>query len=162
MRMILLSTVVAVAAAGCWAAPARVDRSAEAAAVRTLNFSLNAAIQRRDLATVVSAYAPGGALLWQDDPRLSGPQIREAWAQAFGVPGFALRLHSHSVTVSRAADLALDEGSLELELPGPNGIVKSPGKYLVVWQKQAGAWKILYDVYNMDPAPKPTAAPQGK
>ncbi len=164
MRSILLLGIAVVAAAACWASPPDrgTDAAAEAVAVRALDSTLNAAIQRRDLESVAAAYAPNGALLWQNDPRISGPAIRQAWAQAFGLQGFGLRLHSQMITVSRMGDIALDEGSLELELPGPGGVARTPGKYLVVWQKTDGAWKILYDVYNTDAAPTSPAAAKGK
>ncbi len=160
MRALLLSGLVALATAACWTSPAlrKTDLASEAAAVRSLNSNLNDAIQRRDTQVVVAAYAPDGALLWQNDPRITGPGIRNAWAQAFGTPGFALRLHSQVVRVAEAGDYALDEGSLELEVPGPGGILRSAGKYLVVWRKVNGAWKILYDVYNTDAPPTARAA----
>ncbi len=151
----LVTATCVLSLAACWAsAPEeRVDVAAERAAVAMLDSSLNAAIQRKDLPTVVSAYAPDAALLWQNDPRLTGPQIRDAWSQAFALAGFGLRLHSRVITIARAGDLALDEGALELDLPGPKGITTTPGKYLVVARKADGRWQILYDVYNTDPPP---------
>ncbi len=156
----LLGVAAALTVGACGASrPEKtVDLAAEETAVRGLNAGLNDAIQRKDLDAIATAYAPGAALLWQNDPRLSGPQIREAWAQAFRTPGFALRLHSTHILVAEAGDLALDEGTLELELPGPKGAVAAPGKYLVAWQKTANGWKILYDVYNTDAAAAPAPA----
>ncbi len=153
MQAKLLSAVVALVTVVCWAAPAGAQTADDEAAVRAANTRMDAAIQRQDVATIVAAYAPQGALLWEHDPRMSGPAIRQAWAQAFGLAGFGLHLHSRTIKVARAGDLALDEGTLELELPGPAGVVSHPGKYLVVWQTVDGAWKILYDVYNTDARP---------
>ncbi len=155
-----LGIAAALSLGACWASSPEkmVDLPAEATALHRLNASFNAAIQRQDLAGVTRLYTPDAALLWQNDPRLTGPEIRQAWAQAFGLAGFALHIRSSRIIVAQAGDLALDEGTLELELPGPKGVVKHPGKYLVVWKKLPEGWRILYDVYNTDPPATKAAA----
>lgn len=159
MRALAVLVLTASGLIGCGGAAAdvKVDLATEAGAVRVANAAVNAAIQRKDLHAVTAAYAPGAVLLWQNEPRLTGAQIPRAWAQAFGVAGFALRLHSRTVTVAQAGDLALDEGSLELDMPAPGGITTVQGKYLLAWRKVGGEWKVLYDVYNTDPAPPATS-----
>ncbi len=156
----LLGIAAALGLGACWASPPekQVDLPAEATAVHRLNASFNAAIQRQDLAGVTRLYTPDAVLLWQSDPRQTGPEIRQAWAQAFGLAGFALRIRSTRIIVAQAGDLALDEGTLELQLPGPKGVVTQPGKYLVVWKKLPEGWRILYDVYNMDRPATPATA----
>ncbi len=160
MRVLLLGVAAALTMGACWASSPekKVDLAAEGAQVHALNAGFNAAIQRKDIESVASIYAPDAALLWQNDPRMTGPQIRQAWAQAFGLPGFALRLQSNRIIVAQAGDLALDEGTLELELPGPMGVVQQPGKYLVVWKKMPEGWRLLNDVYNSDKPPAQLAA----
>lgn len=159
MRALAVLVLTGCGVVGCWAASpgAKVDLAAEADAVRAANAAVNAAIHRKDLQAVTAAYAPGAILLWQDERRITGAAIPTVWAQAFGAAGFALRLRSRTVTVAQAGDLALDEGSLEIDVPTPGGIRSLPGKYLLVWKKVGAGWKVLYDVYNTDPAPPTTS-----
>ncbi len=158
MRATFLCAVAALTTVPCWASPLRAQAADDAAAVRAANVAFDAAIQRRDVAAIVAMYARDGALLWQNMPRMSGPAIEQAWAESFGMQGFGLHIRSQTISVARAGDIALDEGSLQIELPRPQGVVTSQGKYLVVWRKVDGAWKILYDVYNTDAPPTAPAA----
>ena len=44
--------------------------------------------------------------------------------------------------------MASDFGRVYSEWQTPQGVVKSTDKYLTVWKKIDGGWKVLYDAWN--------------
>ena len=43
-------------------------------------------------------------------------------------------------------------GTYEIAFSGQNGRVKDNGKYVVVWIKVDGAWRVLSDIFNTNVA----------
>ena len=96
---ILHSTIVAVAltlvacsspAPPPAAAPA-VDKAAEEKAINDLGTKWLDAAAKQDVDTIVSLYAPDGAVVWPDAPAKRGPTgVREAWVELFKIPGVKL------------------------------------------------------------------------
>ena len=44
----------------------------------------------------------------------------------------------------------MDRGSYELRFDGESGPVRDVGKFIVVWKKVAGEWKVAADIFNSD------------
>ena len=49
--------------------------------------------------------------------------------------------------VSESNDMAYAYGTLTLKLPGADPV---PGKYVVVWVKENGEWRLAIDIPNLD------------
>jgi ketosteroid isomerase-like protein len=80
------------------------------------------------------------------------PQARQLWSHLMSLPGFSLTFAPTKVQVANSGELAYDVGTFVLKLNDTQGNPTStPGKYVVVWQKQApGGWKAVADIFNTD------------
>lgn len=110
------------------------------------------AASRGDLDGVVGMYAVDGSLVWPDQKAIHGIDgIRKAWKAMLKPPGLWIRFIAERIVVS--GDLASDFGVVESRVP-PTA-KKQVTKYLVVWRREQGAWKVLYDSYNTNKAEAP-------
>jgi uncharacterized protein (TIGR02246 family) len=139
-------------------APA-VDTKAEEQVIRQLDDQWNAAVQKKDPEANVAFYATDGVAMWPDAPAAKGTDaIRKAWTEILKAPNLQLSFAPEDITISQAGDLATDVGWVKAEMDTPQGHVKEDAKYLVVWKKVNGAWKVQYDTFNsnapMAPATK--------
>ena len=50
-------------------------------------------------------------------------------------------------------DRAVEEGNWTWTAPTPKGEQKDNGKFLVIWQKIGGTWKVVQDMWNSDNPP---------
>lgn len=126
--------------------------SADEKAIRKLDVEWGEAACKKDLDAVVAFYAPDGSLVWPGAPAAHGTaKIRAAWDEMFReYKGLTLRFTPERIDVALDADLASDFGKVELGHDTGKGHVKATAKYVVVWKKVDGAWKVLYDCYNMN------------
>ena len=70
-------------------------------------------------------------------------------------PDFTMTFGTDQLVLSSPGDMALDRGWYRLSAQGPNGPINDTGKYVVVWRKVDGKWKVASDIFNTD---LPTAA----
>jgi ketosteroid isomerase-like protein len=61
-----------------------------------------------------------------------------------------------------AGDLAYVRGRYTMTMAPPGGpVMADSGKYLEIWRKQGGSWKVTRDMFNSD-VPLPMPAPATK
>jgi uncharacterized protein (TIGR02246 family) len=121
--------------------------------IRELDDAWGKAASAKDLEAVVAFYAPDGSLVWPGAPAALGTdRIREQWAELMAdTPGLNLRFDAERIVVSGDGTLASDFGKVEFGHDDDSGRhIQETGKYVVVWRKEQGAWKVLYDSYNMN------------
>ncbi len=136
--------------------PAKKRKESDAKALDRLNAEWGEAASRGDLEAVVDMYAVDGSLVWPGSKAVHGTRgIRKAWKQMLAEPLW-IRFTSQQIVVS--GDLASDFGKVELRQP-PKG-PKMTAKYLVVWKKVRGKWKVLYDAWNENTPSAPVAQPK--
>ena len=76
--------------------------------------------------------------------------IAEAWGAMLQAPGATLTWTPTLIRVANAGDLAYDVGTYTFSFDGPDGKVTDTGKYVTVWTKVDGQWKIAADIGNSD------------
>jgi len=133
-------------------------RAADEAAIHASVKEWSASAQAKDADKFASFYAEDATVMFEDALDISGkPAIREAIGGMMQDPNFALSFAADKVVVARSGDLAYETGTYELTTSDAK---KKPatenGHYVVVWQKQDGAWKVVQDVPVSDP-PAPAA-----
>ncbi|MFO1460267.1 MAG: DUF4440 domain-containing protein [Verrucomicrobiota bacterium] len=109
------------------------------------------------LADVVGFYAANATLVWPGTKAVQGTAaIRKSWKGMFRqFKGLRLRFIAKAIHISKEGDLASDFGVVEFSATGQS-MMKA--KYLVVWQKVRGEWRVLYDSWNTNTeAPAPAA-----
>ena len=147
-------------AAACRPQPA-VDVALEERAIRDIAARQNEWLVARDTVAIGALYAPDAVLLPPNGPRVVGADsIRHGFAvSAEGNTG--LRLTTIAVRVAQSGDLAIEDGNWVWRGQTPQGEVQDAGKYVVVWVKRDGEWKMLRDIFNSDQAAPTPVAPAG-
>ncbi len=156
MRKFVRSVIIAVCAIALmpqFATAQTVDPMAEEQQIRALDEQWVAAVAGQDAAATAAFYAEDGAILPPGSPIAAGREaIAAVWAGFFKLPGFKLAFAPTLVSVASAGDLAYDIGTYTLGFEGEQGPVQDQGKYVVVWKKVDGAWKVAADIFNSDGA----------
>lgn len=161
MRFGPAAAVLFAIATACNTAP-KVDAAAEEKVIRALDEQLGGLVARRDTSGIVAMYSSDAVVMPAGAPAArDAAAIRAVWAGLLTLPGVSLQLTPEKVEISAAGDLATVSGSAVMEMDTPQGRIKDASKYLVVWRKVNGGWKMAYDIWNENapPAPPPAEAP---
>jgi ketosteroid isomerase-like protein len=152
-RRMLALGALAVLACG---KPAAVHRAADELVLRQLDGKFGAFAARKDSAGAAALYAPDAVIMAPDAPAVRGETaIRALWSALVVTPGLVLRVVPERIDVAPDGDFATDMGTVTMERDGPSGRETEVAKYLEVWRKQGGSWRVVYDMWNSNaPAPK--------
>lgn len=115
-----------------------------------------AAFKAKDFATIESLMAPDALLLVPGAPPVQGPKaVTETWKSWGELPGIAITFSAQRVEAAASADLAYNYGAYTytFAFDSDKGPFVENGKYIVVWKKIDGAWKIAADIFNSNSAP---------
>lgn len=128
------------------------DASPDEQAIRALDAAWSNAASSKELDKTVSFYADDASMLPPNTPIATGKDaIRSAWSHFMSLPGFNLQFAPTKVVVAKSRDLAYEIGTFQLTVNDSQGKPgTSVGKFVVVWQKRAGHWKAVADIFNDD------------
>ncbi len=120
----------------------RVDTAAEAAAIMALEGEWSAKFQEKDLEWIVNLHATNGRQFPPNaEPVVGHEALRAQWEALFDLDASWESIEAH---VSTSGDMAYDIGTATINTPeGP-----MPSKYLVVWVREDGRWKIAVDMFS--------------
>jgi uncharacterized protein (TIGR02246 family) len=141
---------VIVGLAAC-APPPAATRSSEIAATTE---AWVAAFNAGDIEALVALYAEDAQLLPPNDEMKRGSEAVREDFQAMISAGLKIRLET--VEALAAGDLGQKVGLYTLE--GPGGTTIDRGKYIELWRKVDGQWRISHDTWNSDLPPAPPGA----
>ena len=125
-------------------------------AIAKLDAAWSKAAKRKDVEAVLAFYSSKGSVVWPGQRARHGTTaIRAAWEKAYREdPKLTLTFEPERIDIAGGEDLAVDFGSVSF---GPD----ASAKYLVVWKREKGAWKVLYDCWNSN-KPEPPSKPARK
>jgi ketosteroid isomerase-like protein len=125
---------------------------AEEAAIRALDKEWSKVAHAKDIDRVIAFYATDATVLWPANPIARGhAQIRKVWQAAYqSTPDLYVEFHPTHIEISSGGDMACDFGVVCFAPHVKPDDIENVGKYLVVWQRQHGTWKVLCDSYNMN------------
>lgn len=115
------------------------------AGVEAANRVFEATFSRSDSAGLAGLYTADGQLLPNGGDFVTGTAaIASFWQALFdsGITGVSLK----TIEVESHGDTATEVGSLELRDGAGN--VADRGKYIVLWKRQGGTWKLHRDIWN--------------
>ncbi len=127
------------------------------AAIEASNREFGEAVRAGDTAAIAALYTEAGAVLPPNGSKATGrAAVMEFWggALAGGVAGAVLTTEEVAYA---GGDTAAEVGSAVLT--AKDGSVADEGKYVVLWRREAGAWRMHRDIWNSNRAPAPAAAP---
>jgi ketosteroid isomerase-like protein len=115
-------------------------KTPEQQAIAKLDAEWSKAAKKKDVEKVVSFYSGKGSVVWPDQKARHGTRaIRAAWERAYKEdPNLSLTFEPERIEIARGGDIGVDFGSVSF------GADES-AKYLVVWKRENGDWKVLYD-----------------
>ena len=110
-----------------------------------------AAFNRGDAAGVAALYTEQGQLLPPNAGSMIGPQAIQAfWQGAMDMGIASARLEIREV--EQHDDTAIEIGTYTLH--AQDGTELDAGKYIVIWKRVEGEWKLHRDIFNSSkPAP---------
>ena len=155
-RRLWLVAAVLAGVLGC-ARAAKVDVRSEADAIRELDRRWLAAEVAQDGAAASAFFAPDGVEMPANGPAVVGRKAIQAWyAEWLNTPGMSVSFYPEVIEIAASGDLAYDRGAYRFATDGPQGHTEDVGKYLTVWKKLDGEWKVVVDTANSNqPAPSP-------
>lgn len=110
------------------------------------------AVARGDVDIIVGFYAEDAWFLPAGSPPLHGHEaIRRWWERTLADPPWqSLDFGPTEIVFSEDGNLAYDVGTSRTTIAGGDGETVQKGKYLVVWEKIDGDWKVAADTFNSD------------
>lgn len=152
MRRCMVSTWVFVAFAAAACAPAQapppaVDLAAEEQAVRAISMQWLELERAQDMASIAALFTEDGALIREHEDPIVGRAAIEAHLtqdqteNPSGVPDWS----TERVEIAASADLAVEYGTWSETGLGADGTGEDHGRFVTVYRKVDGAWKIAAD-----------------
>lgn len=144
--------MVIVAAALATAGLSAQSRSAVDPEIQKASAAFVAAFNAKDAARLASLYAADGVVMPPGAPMARGPRAIQAMFQQQMDAGVTLKLEPMAGSI--AGGIGYEAGTSTVTIGGANGrpAVTSHGKYVVVYRKVNGQWKMAYDIFNDDQA----------
>jgi uncharacterized protein (TIGR02246 family) len=122
------------------------DRAIRAGVARWIQL-----IRAQDADGIARIYAADGVLMAPNVPIVSGhDELRKFWGAMVQIPDLSLTFEPQHIDVSLSGDLATDRGTNRLT-GTPNGQqLDDSGKFIEVWRKIDGEWKVAANIFNSD------------
>ena len=148
-----LLVAIASGAAGGDAGPRPLDAQSRA---RRADAERCAAIAARDLDRFSSLLADDVAFFPDQMPVARGKAaVRELLAAFFDPKGPAMRCEPKTAAISRSGDLAYVTGVSDVTgTAAERSPTRGHGKYVTVWRRERGAWKLVLAIGNDEPPPE--------
>lgn len=125
--------------------------AADEQSIRGINERWLQLIRAKDAAGIAQLYAEDAAVMPANEKAAQGRvAIGEWWNRWMQVPGYDLTFQTDQLLLSRSGDMALDRGTYRFAATLPAGPIDDTGKYVVVWRKVGGEWKVAADIFNSD------------
>ncbi len=119
------------------------------AQIEEANAKWIAAVKSNDFATIEALYASDGLLLPSNSPPIEGPAaIAAVWKSWSELPNVDINFGTTRLDISSSRDLVSDYGWYTFAFDTDNGRFDDKGKYIVVWKKVDGVWKVVADIFN--------------
>jgi uncharacterized protein (TIGR02246 family) len=129
---------------------------AEEAAIRALDAEWSKAATAKNMDHVMKFYATDGSVVWPDQPPAKGhAAIRASWEEIYkAAPDMYLDFEPTHIEIASGGEMASDFGLVHFAPGAKPDDRKNTAKYLVVWKREHGAWKVLYDSWNWNATEK--------
>ena len=160
MMSLIAFTAFALACAPAQAPPPPVDLAADEQAVRAISKQWLELDRAKDMASIAALFAEDGVLIRQQEEPIVGHAAIEAHMtkQQTENPTRVPDWSTERVEVAASGDLAVEYGTWSETGLGPNGTEEDHGRYVTVFRKVNGAWKIAADA-SLSTEPEVAASP---
>lgn len=150
MKKILLTIVVVTTLFACKntsETKTNFDLATAKKEIEAANTNLSDALAKGDSIAVGNAYTLDAKLLYADAPAVEGrAKIQSQWAKSITIGANHLKISTLEVWGDEKA--ITEEGIYEFKSKDDKPI--AVGKYIVIWKKEDGKWKLHRDMANSD------------
>jgi len=130
---------------------AEVDTRAEAEKISELSDAWQKAVATRNIDACTTFYAPDAVEMLANAPIVEGSEaIYEWFADWIFDTTVTNTFQSDVIEVASSGDLAYERGTWHFVMDTEEGPIEDYGKYVVVWKKIDGDWKVIIDISNSD------------
>lgn len=106
----------------------------------------------KDVDKFITYYAADASTYPPGMPVVTGTEsIKKMYAEMSSAPGFSLQWTAMKADVGASGDIGYTTGTYESTMNGAS----EKGKYVTIWKKENGQWKVAADIFNSDAAPSP-------
>ncbi|MFW6076187.1 MAG: YybH family protein [Hyphomicrobiales bacterium] len=131
------------------------DTAADEQQIRDLEQQWLAAVEERDLDAIVALFAEDGRILPPNaEPAMGRDSVREAWSGILELPELEPSFAPTDVRVADSGDIAYTIGTYQLAFEDEGEPVQDSGKYVDIWEKVDGEWKMMVEMYNSNLPPE--------
>ena len=131
------------------------DTAADEQQIRDLEQQWLEAVEERNLDAIVDLFASEGRIMPPNgEPAIGPDSVRDAWAGILELPELDFSFAPTDITVADSGDLAYVIGTYQLMFGGEDERVQDSGKYVDVWEKVDGEWKVMVEMYNSSLPPE--------
>ena len=103
-------------------------------------------VQEGNVDWIIDHFASNGLQFPPGSDVISGAEnLREAWKALAQTEGFEISWEPTEAFVSASNDMAYVFGAARIKTPDGN---VEAAKYVIVWVKENGEWKIAADIFN--------------
>ncbi len=145
-----LSCLIACAQPAPSALPAlpKPDLATEARAIRDADARWLKMAQARDAAGTGAMFAADGIAVRQQGAEFTGPAAIQASAEKDYVenPKSQVTWTTDTLRVADSGDMAVQTGQVHTTAAGPKGDRETRERFVTVWRKINGEWKVAYDI----------------
>jgi|SRR5678815_313209 uncharacterized protein (TIGR02246 family) len=130
------------------AAVSKPDFAAEEKAIRDTDARWLKAAQARDAAGEAAIFASDGVAYREHVDPLVGPAAFQTWdTKVYGDnPRQTTAWTTESIHIADSGDLAIQTGEYHTTGIGANGEREDKGRFVTVWKKVDGEWKVAHDI----------------
>jgi ketosteroid isomerase-like protein len=146
MKKILLSTILISSLLACQSTqkPA-FDLTNAKKEIEAANVEISAFMAKGDTVGIASAYSKEGSLMPNNMPSVKGKDSLVAIWSEFIKAGIG-SIELNTLEVWGDQNFITEEGLFEIKTK--EGVALDKGKYLVLWKKEDGKWKLHRDISN--------------
>jgi uncharacterized protein (TIGR02246 family) len=138
------------------------DLAMEEKSIRDMDAQWLKAAQERNPAGEAALFASDGVEYHSHLEPSVGPAAIQAMSTKDYAdnPKMALTWTTESIQVAESGDLAIQTGDYHVTGMGPKGDREDKGRFLTVWKKVGGEWKVAYDIGSTTMPEAPPAKKQ--
>lgn len=115
--------------------------------IEAMNERFMTAFNRSDAASVAACYTENARLLPPGSDIVQGRAAIESFWQAVMASGVT-KAELKTIDVADVENLAREVGKFTLTVQQGNEKMLSSGKYVVIWKRENGLWKLDIDIWN--------------
>jgi uncharacterized protein (TIGR02246 family) len=158
-RVVFLSLIFfSLAAFGQKVEKKQVDLKAEEQAIRSISMKWLELVKNHDAAGIATLFANDGIEYNENEEPSIGPvAIQKSFTQTQQQnPKEVVNWTTDRVEIAASGDLAIEYGSWTDTGQGLNGTGTDHGKYITVYRKVNGIWKVVADIENSTKPKEPS------